>query len=126
MITPGHFALGMGIGTAITLPGLAKAWASGQGLAGATGRMLVFAYGVALFAIIPNLVSFAGMGGLARSPVMNVFLLNPWLAENVSAGKLISGAALLFGMAFHYVVLLLALRRAQAVRHSQTPPQKRT
>ena len=124
-----HFGLGMAAGTALAAPALWRRWQARAPLSGAFGRWILLAYGLGLFAIVPNALVRLGLpASWCASPVMNVFLLHP-LLDRFGRGGEFRGAALIFALfALQYVLLLEAIRRrgwspprARSARSRQSP-----
>ncbi len=105
-----HFAAGLALGSAATLPPLLKAWARGNTLAPQFARMFAISYATGIYAVIPAILRHLGVpDAICDAPIMNIFLLYPWInivkPGAITSGPLILGA--LLGM--QYAILLLAL-----------------
>ncbi|MBT3294370.1 MAG: hypothetical protein HN919_17815 [Verrucomicrobia bacterium] len=114
-----HFSLGMLVGTALTCRPLLAAWKSGAHVAPLLRRWLVVAYGLGLYAIVPNLLRRAGIAhAVCEGWIMNIFLLSPMLNRLIQGGT-ISGPFIMSALvAAQYIILLQAVRRTarQALR----------
>lgn len=105
-----HMAAGMVVGTAVTLLPVARAWLGGAPLARPVGRMLVAAYVVGVWALIPNLVTAAGgPAGIHEAVWANVFVGHAVIDRREGGGLLIGEAVMVAMLAFQYAVLVLAL-----------------
>jgi len=108
-----HFSLGMVIGSAATLPRVAKAWIANRTLAGDLRRWLLVSYALGLYAIVPSLLGWCGLpAAFCRGWWMNVFLLHPLLTRLKAGGMIPAGCAICFCFVVPYCLLLAALRRA--------------
>lgn len=118
-----HMAAGMVVGTAVTLLPVARAWLGGTPLARPIGRMLVAAYVVGVWALVPNLVTAAGGPAAIHDAVWaNVFVGHAVIDRKEGGGLLIGEAVMVAMLAFQYAVLVLALvtaaRRARGASRS--------
>ncbi len=115
-----HFSLGMVVGTALTCRPLLDAWQRKAPVAAHLRRWLVIAYGLGVYAIVPNLLRRA-LGGVANriavSPhevceawFMNIFLLSPLLNRLVQGGTIYGPFVMGSLMLSQYATLLLAVR----------------
>jgi hypothetical protein len=105
-----HMAAGMVLGTAITVIPLARAWLGGAPLARPVGRMLLAAYAVGIWAIVPNLVSAAGgPAGIHHAVWSNVFVGHALIDRKRGGGLLIGELVMVAVLVFQYAVLVLAL-----------------
>lgn len=108
-----HFALGMAVGMVLSAPRLARAWRGGCPVARHAARMLAWAYGIGLFAVVPNVLLNLGLPPAVCSGWwMNLFMLHP-LIDQLGHGAAVTGQAacgLLF--AAQYALLVLAVHRA--------------
>jgi hypothetical protein len=118
-------ACGVAVGALLALPGVGRAWYRGQALARPLGRLLLCSYGAGLWALGPHLLT--GRLGLpeatARSPWMNLFVLHPLIERHEAGGLLVGEVALGLSFVGHYLLLLVALRRAH--RRSAPPGEDR-
>ena len=107
-----HFSLGMLVGTALTCRPLLAAWKRGARVAPRLRRWLVVAYGLGLYAIVPNLLRRAGVAhAVCEGWLMNIFLFSPALNRLMQGGT-ISGPFIMGALvAAQYVILLQAVRR---------------
>jgi hypothetical protein len=107
-----HMAAGMLLGTAVTIIPVARAYLSRAPLSRPVGRMLVAAYALGIWALVPNLVSAAGgPASIHHSPLSNIFILHALIDRTKDGGLLIGEALMVALLAFQYGVLLLALHR---------------
>jgi hypothetical protein len=108
-----HMAAGMALGTALTLIPVARAWLGGGPLARPVGRMLVAAYALGVWALIPNLVSAAGgPAGIHHWFASNIFVGHALIDRKKDGGLLIGEVVMVAVLVFQYAVLVLALVRA--------------
>jgi hypothetical protein len=107
-------AAGMAMGTAITLLPVARAWLARAPLTRPVGRMLVAAYALGVWALVPNLVTAAGgPAAIHHNPVANVFVGHA-LIDRREGGGLLSGAAGLVAiLMFQFALLVAAIARAR-------------
>ena len=107
-----HFSLGMLVGTALTCRPLLAAWKRGARVGPLLRRWLVVAYGLGLYAIVPNLLRRAGVAhAVCEGWLMNMFLFSPALNRLMQGGT-ISGPFIMGALvAAQYVILLQAVRR---------------
>jgi len=111
-----HIATGIAVGTAITLIPLARAWASGRPLARPVGRLLLASYGLGFWAVMPGFLTKLGAPNSVHDAWWsNVFVLHSFINAHYGGGLLIGELAI--GAAFigHYLLVVLALRRARAL-----------
>ena len=118
-----HMAAGMVVGTAITVIPLARAWLGGAPLARPVGRMLVAAYAIGVWALVPNLITAAGGPAAIHDAVWsNIFVGHALIDRKEGGGLLIGEAVMVAMLAFQYAVLVLALvtasRRGRAASRS--------
>jgi hypothetical protein len=107
-----HMAAGMALGTAVTLYPVARAWMSRAPLARPVGRMLLAAYALGIWALVPNLVSAAGGPASIHHAVWsNIFLGHAVIDRRKDGGLLIGELVMVAVLLFQFTVLLLALRR---------------
>lgn len=109
-----HIALGVGLGTAFTMPGLLLSWVRGRPVARAVGWMLVAAWSLGCLAIVPNILGFSGITGAAHTHVLaDVFVLHRTVDLRIEDGGMLVGElALAAAMVFHYAVIVAAVVRA--------------
>ncbi len=108
-----HMAAGMAVGTALTVWPVARAWFARAPLARPVGRMLVAAYALGVWALVPNLVSAAGgPTALHRGPWANVFVGHGAIDARTHGGLLIGEAVMVALLGVQYALLVAALVRA--------------
>lgn len=108
-----HMAAGMVVGTAITVWPVARAWLGRAPLARPVGRMLVAAYALGVWALVPNLVTAAGgPAGIHEAVWANVFVGHALIDRREGGGLLVGQAVMVALLAFQYAVLVAALVRA--------------
>lgn len=109
-----HMAAGMVIGTAATLVPVARAWLSRQPLARPVGRMLVAAYALGVWALMPNLISAAGgPASIHHNPASNIFLFHALVDAHKDGGLLIGELAMVAVLVFQFTLLVAAIARAR-------------
>ncbi len=112
-----HFSLGMLVGTVLTGRPLLQAWRRGAPLAASLRRWLIVAYGLGIFAIVPNLLRRAGVAHhLCEAWFMNIFLFSPALNRLIHGGTIIGPFVMGLLIVSQYATLLLALKRAYRSR----------
>jgi hypothetical protein len=109
-----HFAAGMAVGSAVTLPPLLIAWARGEQLSRHFTRAFAASYAAGVYAVVPAILRNLGVpDAVCDGRWMNVFLLYPWINAvkpgATTMGPLVLGACL----AAQYGMLILALARAR-------------
>ena len=110
-----HMAAGMALGTAATFYPVARAWVTRAPLARPVGRMLLAAYALGIWALVPNLVSAAGgPASIHHAFVSNIFLGHAVIDRRKDGGLLIGELVMVAVLLFQFTVLLLALRRTSA------------
>ena len=109
-----HFSLGMVLGSAATLPAVARAWWHRTRLSHPIGRWLLISYATGVYAMIPSLLGWLGVpDAICRSPWMNIFLLHPLLTHLRGGGMIPAGFALVFCFILPYTLILAALLRTR-------------
>ena len=112
-----HLAVGMAAGTAIAAWPFLRAWAADAPLARPLGRLWLASIALGAWALVPNLVSAAGVtGALHRAIYADVFVFHRTIDGRIGGGLLIGELALVAQLAVHYGLLLIALRRARRRR----------
>ncbi len=109
-----HMAVGMMIGSAATILPVARAWLGRKPLARPVGRMLVAAYALGVWALVPNLVTAAG-GPVAvhTASWANVFVGHAVIDARKDGGLLIGELILVVVLGFQYTLLVAAIHRAR-------------
>ena len=102
-----HLAVGLGVGAAaLALP-----------VARALGRMWLAALAVGAWALVPNLVSAAGLtSGLHHAWWGDVFVFHRAIDRRVEGGLLIGELLLVAQLVAHYLILIVALARGSNPR----------
>lgn len=109
-----HMAAGMAIGTAVTLLPVARAWLARAPLARPVGRMIVAAYALGVWALVPNLVTAAGgPGGIHHHPVSNIFVGHALIDRREDGGLLIGELGMVAVLVFQFALLVAAIARAR-------------
>ena len=107
-----HMAAGMVLGTAVTLIPVARAWLTQKPLARPIGRMLLAAYALGIWALVPNLVSAAGgPASIHHNPASNIFLLHALIDRRKDGGLLIGELAMVAVLVFQFALLVIAIAR---------------
>ena len=114
-----HFAVGMVVGSACTVPPLLSAWARQHPLHPPFARWFLSSCAVGLYAALPGLLRHLGVpDAVCDSPWMNVFLLyheiNVVKPGAVTSGPLIMGAIL--GGQYALLIAALLWRRQHPLR----------
>ncbi len=109
-----HFAVGMAIGSAWALPQLWSKWKQAAPVANAIARWLLLAYGIGIFATLPNILRRMTHGAeWATGTWTHIFLLHPLIERldlpSIALGELAIAAC----FAAQYATILLAIRRAK-------------
>lgn len=108
-----HMAAGMAIGTAATLLPVARAWFARAPLARPVGRMLVAAYALGIWALVPNLVTAAGgPAGIHHNPVANIFVGHAIIDRREDGGLLLGELGMVAVLVFQFALLVAAIARA--------------
>jgi hypothetical protein len=109
-----HFAFGMAIGSAWALPALWRTWWKGTPVAGAIGRWLLLAYGLGIYATLPNILRRMTQDSeWTTGTWTHIFLLHP-LIERLDLPSMAFGElAIAACFAAQYAVILIAIRRAK-------------
>lgn len=120
-----HFAAGLSLGMALATLALARALraaAAGAGpLSRPLARLLVWSWGLGLFAIAPNVLRALGLPeSFCAGGWMNLCLLHPLLDRWVSGGTVIGGCLLVAALSTQYGLILLAIFLAR--RHPLNAP----
>lgn len=112
-----HFAIGLLLGTAIAgfpvLITLFRLWRGIQtrqsiDLTRLTKRMLLISYGLAIMAVIPNLLRSIGCPEqICSNIVMNIFVLHP-LINSIKHGGMLIGELLIIAVFFFQYTMLIA------------------
>jgi hypothetical protein len=109
-----HMAAGMAIGTAVTVIPVARAWLAQAPLARPVGRMLVAAYALGVWALVPNLITSAGgPAGIHHHPVANVFVGHALIDRREGGGLLIGELGMVAVLVFQFALLVAAIARAR-------------
>lgn len=109
-----HMAAGMAIGTAVTILPVARAWFARSPLARPVGRMIVAAYVLGVWALVPNLVTAAGgPGGIHHHLVSNVFIGHALIDRREDGGLLIGELGMVAVLVFQFALLVVAIARAK-------------
>lgn len=109
-----HMAAGMALGTALTLIPVARATLTGAPLARPVGRMLLAAYVLGVWALVPNLVTAAGgPGGIHSAVWANLFVGHAIIDRKKDGGLLIGELVMVAVLVFQYALLIFAILRAR-------------
>jgi hypothetical protein len=104
----------MVVGTALTYRPLLDAWRRGAPVAHPLRRWLMVAYGLGLYAIVPNLLRRAGVAhDLCEAWFMNIFLFSSALNHLVQGGTIYGPFGMGLLLMSQYLTLLWALRRSR-------------
>ena len=118
MAEPGfHFAAGMMIGTTVFLPALVARFRSGARMSAFFLRWIVAAFGAAIFAVFPSVLTTLGMPErFLTAWWMNVFVLFPFLNSVKRGGFIVGTAVILACFGLIYLSLLVAARKRSEER----------
>lgn len=109
-----HMAAGMAVGTALTLLPVARAVFARAPLARPLGRMMIAAYALGVWALIPNLVTAAGgPGGIHNAIWANLFVFHAAIDRKEGGGLLIGELVMVAILVFQYALLIFALHRTR-------------
>jgi hypothetical protein len=109
-----HMAVGMALGTAVTVLPVARAWLARAPLARPVGRMLVAAYALGIWALVPNLVTSAGgPAGIHHHPVANIFVGHAVIDRREQGGLLLGELGMVAVLVFQFALLVVAIGRAR-------------
>ncbi|HVK72875.1 MAG TPA: hypothetical protein VM734_06120 [Kofleriaceae bacterium] len=109
-----HMAVGLAVGTALTLLPVARAVVAGRPLARPVGRLLLAGYAVGIWALVPNLLTSAGApASIHHAWWSNVFVLHAAIDHRKDGGLLIGELLLVAGFVFQYVLVIFAIVRAR-------------
>lgn len=106
-----HAALNLGVGIlAGTVWGWGRARQKGQAPSRALGALLLRAYGLGLWALIPSLLRCIGLSvRVTGHPLMNLFFLHPILDRWQKSDTAVAALLLTGLFALHYVILVRAV-----------------
>jgi hypothetical protein len=113
-----HLAEGLGLGAAITVVPLARAWLAGRPVSGPIGRGALLSFALAAWAVMPQVMTTLGAPATVhRAGWANIFLGHALIDRRFGDGGLLIGdvgiAGFLVGL---YLVILLAVRRARRLQ----------
>jgi hypothetical protein len=112
-----HMAAGMAAATAVMVWPVLKAWRAEAPLARPVAWMLLSSYALGLWAIVPNLVTSAGLpAGIHQAWWANVFLGHALIDRRNDGGLLVGELVMVAVLAFHYATLVAAMARARKRR----------
>jgi hypothetical protein len=110
-----HIAAGIAAGTAATAWPVLRAWSGGRPLARPIGRLLVASYALGLWAVVPAALTTLGApAAVHHAWWADAFLLHAQIDRRIEHGLLIGELAIAAAFVAHYLLLLVALRRARA------------
>lgn len=114
-----HFAVGVGVGTALYLPRMVRATVEGP-VAGIAARWIATAYAAGGLAVLPSILRHAGVPEpFVTGWWMNVFVGFPWLERTVVGGMLMGETLLLLCGAVQYGLLVLAIALRPTLRRGR-------
>lgn len=113
-----HMAVGLVAGSAVALPAVARAWWARAALAPPLRRALWITWLCGAWAIAPHVLRGLGVpDSVLLHPWTNVFFAHHYIDQRWMDRGLLIGELVIAGMlALHYVLTLLALRRAASRR----------
>ncbi|MDD4872813.1 MAG: hypothetical protein PHR77_19855 [Kiritimatiellae bacterium] len=110
-----HFALGLAVGTCALIPSLIKKIRSEEKTSQAVNKLIITSYGLALFAITPNLLRHSGIPDFFCSGWwMNLFLFHPLLDKIKPGGALMGELLIVLFFVMHYSIILACLLKARS------------
>jgi hypothetical protein len=113
-----HLAVGIGAGTLASAIPVARAWLAGRPVARPIAVMIVASYALALWAIVPNVLTELGVAGesVHTGGWANVFVGHAAIDRRVEGGLLLGEVAIAAAFIFHYAVVIAAIVRAKRRR----------
>jgi hypothetical protein len=118
-----HFSAGLWLGTLLHMKPYVMAWLRRARLAPVIGRMLVWSYGLAVYAVLPGILEHIGLpAAVCRGWWMNIFVFHHLLGILEKEGLIVGAAGILGGFACHYTLLMAALmvtRRRRRIQQLQ-------
>jgi hypothetical protein len=113
-----HIAAGIAVGTAATALPVLRAWHAGRPVARPIARLLVASYALGFWAVVPAALTTLGApAAVHHAWWADVFLLHAQIDRRIERGLLIGELAIAAAFVAHYLLVLVALRRARR----QTP-----
>lgn len=119
-----HFALGMLTGMILFIHPVIRDKIAGRKLAPAFKTWLIMSYGIAVFAIIPNILRRIGVPDtICNGWWMNIFLLHPLINRLKHGGMLIGRIGIIACFTIQYILLLTAiqLQSHRQLTHNNKP-----
>lgn len=116
-----HLAAGMAVGTALTALPVLRAYLADRPLARPLARLWIVTAALGLWATVPDVASALGVADVHLARWADVFVLHRAIDGRVKGGLLLGELGLVAQLAVHYLVLLVALRRA---RRRARPPRR--
>ena len=115
-----HFSTGLWLGTLLHLKPFVTALVKRTRLAPRLGRMLLWSYGLAVYAMLPGILENIGVpDAVCHGWWMNIFIFHHLLDVLEKEGLIVGAAGILSGFACHYTLLMTALVVARRRRHRQ-------
>jgi hypothetical protein len=109
-----HIAAGIAVGTAATAWPVLRAWRARRPVARPIARLLVASYGLAFWAVVPTALTTLGApAAVHHAWWADLFLLHAQIDRRVQQGLLIGELAIAGAFVAHYLLVLVALRRAR-------------
>lgn len=107
-----HLAVGLAVGTAAAAWPVVRALVQRAPLARPVGRMWLISLAVGVWALVPNLVSAAGLtSAWHHAAWADLFVGHRTIDRRVHGGLLIGELALVAQLAAHYALLVWAVAR---------------
>jgi hypothetical protein len=114
-----HIAAGIAVGTAATAWPVLRAWSAGHPVARPIARLLVASYALGFWAVVPAALTTLGApAAVHHAWWADVFLLHAQIDRRIERGLLIGELAIAGAFVAHYLLVLVALRRARRDRLS--------
>lgn len=109
-----HMAAGMALATAVTAWPVVNAITRRRPLARPLARMLVSSYLVGAWAVVPNLLTSAGLpASVHRERWANVFVAHAFIDLRNDGGLLVGELVIVTLLALHFCALLYGIARAR-------------
>lgn len=109
-----HIAEGLGLGAAIGVVPLARAWLAGRPLATPILRIALLSFALAAWAIVPQILTTLGApASVHTASWANLFLGHAIIDRRLDGGLLIGEVLIAAWLVGLYLLILVAIRRAR-------------
>ena len=113
-----HIAEGLGLGAALGMVPLVRAWLADRPLSPPILRLAVLSFALAAWAIVPQILTTLGApASVHTSRWANLFLGHAVIDRRLDGGLLIGELLIASWLVGLYLLILLALHRARRSRH---------